>query len=138
MFDVTGAKIIIFSQSWCDYVVKSYESGRKCIIFFTSGRHKVTFSAVKRDVAANLADGVGMDVQALMPCVTYLKHPSVTKASHRAGSPSRSSWSPLASPSNDATRHSSNKFGSALAAPFVAVKDRLALPLAELPQRLEV
>ena len=63
MFVVTGTKVIIFSKSWCDYGVKYAKSGRRCIIFFTSSRHKVTFSAVKRDVAAYLADGVGMDVE---------------------------------------------------------------------------
>ena len=88
MFDVTGTKVIIFSQSWCDYVVKSYESGRKCIIFFTSSRHKVTFPAVKRDVAANLADGVGMDVQERGDVLQV-------EQINDAGSPLRSSWSPL-------------------------------------------
>ena len=102
MFDVTGAKVIIFSQSWCDYGVKYAKSGRRCIIFFTSSRHKVTFSAVKRDVAANLADGVGMDVEALGPLGTLATNGTQERGDvlqveqiNDAGSPSRSSWSPL-------------------------------------------
>ena len=71
--------------------------------FIISAHCMATFFGLKRAVAANLADGVGMDVEALGPLGTLATNGTQERGDvlqveqlNDAGSPSRSSWSPLA------------------------------------------
>ena len=107
------------------------------------------FSAFESDVAANLADGVGMDVQALGPLGTLSTSGTQERGviDHELALEREPRDVRLIV--TEAVRHiletslgdegqPPRRVALALQLVALAVKARLALPLAEFPQRLEV